>query len=254
MDVRATLRRDGYAHLEGVLSTGACDEFAATRRVQQKRLPNMAHGDAVWDIRCLPGVGGVFGSRWGGEDLIVGFDGVGLREGGEECDGLPWHVDQDSSHEDVACCYQSLIAIKESSAATGTICVLPASHRHRRSLASRLDDEPGGWEFLEIPDDDVLFRQCLPPHCPLLRKGDMLLWDSRTAHMVCPPLDMATERMVVYVCMTPRRFADEETLRLRRHAYANGIATTHWPHWFVDRGEEWGDAQCIGNVERVRLV
>ena len=28
-------------------------------------------------------------------------------------------------------------------------------------LANRLGDGSGGWEFLEIPDDDIIFKQCM---------------------------------------------------------------------------------------------
>ena len=249
-----SLECDGYAVVRKILSTERCSEIAFEIRKESKGLPNMAHSNIVWDVRCLPEIKDIFHILWNDDDIIVGFDGVGTRKKGMDCDGLPWHVDQDGSHGDYVCCYQSIIAIKESSLSTGNICVLPKSHKHHRSLSQRLDDGCGGWEFLEVPDDDIIFKLSFPPHCPELQSGDMFIWDSRTVHMVSKPLNLNTERMVMYMCMTPRSFADEETLRLRKHAYMNGIATTHWPHRFVDRGEEWGNPQCPNNAKRMELV
>lgn len=253
-NVLQSLQRDGYAVVRNILTTEKCNEIALQIKKQSKGLPNMAHSNVVWDVRCLPEIKSIFKMLWNDDDLIVGFDGVGTRKKGTECDGLPWHVDQDGSHGDSICCYQSIIAIKPSSSLTGNICVLPKSHKHHRSLSQRLDDGSGGWEFLEVPEDDIIFKLSLSPYCPNLQSGDMFIWDSRTVHMVSKPIDLNTERMVVYMCMTPRSFAEEETLRLREHAYLNGIATTHWPHRFVDRGEEWGKPQCPKDAKRMELV
>ena len=49
---------------------------------------------------------------------------------------------------------------------------------------------------------------------PALAPGDLLLWDSRTAHRVAGPADPQTTRVVCYVCMTPRRFASPQARAL----------------------------------------
>ena len=37
-------------------------------------------------------------------------------------------------------------------------------------------------------------------------------------------------RHVQYICMTPRRFATEKDLELKKECFDNWLGTTHWPH------------------------
>lgn len=62
--------------------------------------------------------------------------------------------------------------------------------------------------------------------------GDLVLWDSRTMHYACLP-EGDQIRHVQYVCMTPRRFATEKALELKKYCFENYMGTTHWPHWYV---------------------
>ncbi len=197
----------------------------------------MAHSDIVWQLRTDPRITDIFEHIWETSDLVVGFDGVGHRKKSERGFALPWHVDQDESHPDGVQCYQSILAIEPSNEQTGTICVLPKSHKHHKALAKRLGDGSGGWEFLQLPKNDRIFRQCLPPIPVQLQVGDLFIWDSRTAHRVTKPQNTRTERMVVYLSYVPRSFCSDATRKQRLHAYRHGISSTHWPHRFVDRGD-----------------
>jgi hypothetical protein len=38
-------------------------------------------------------------------------------------------------------------------------------------------------------------------------------------------------RHVQYICMTPRKFADDEALEAKKWCFENNVGTTHWPHW-----------------------
>ena len=72
------------------------------------------------------------------------------------------------------------------------------------------------------------------------RAGDAILWDSRLMHCNTPALEPPSAalgyaenellRAAIYVCMTPRRFADRATLALRRSAALAGVGSSHWPH------------------------
>ena len=77
---------------------------------------------------------------------------------------------------------------------------------------------------------------------PLAKKGDLILWDSRTVHGVSPPWtksldqDDAFLRIAVYVCMRPflnMDAASADAMRtVRADAYARGLGTAHMPHLF----------------------
>lgn len=63
-----------------------------------------------------------------------------------------------------------------------------------------------------------------------MNPGDFVLWDSRTIHYAKLP-EGNQIRHVQYICMTPRRFAEESDLKLKKECFDNWLGTTHWPHW-----------------------
>jgi ectoine hydroxylase-related dioxygenase (phytanoyl-CoA dioxygenase family) len=72
---------------------------------------------------------------------------------------------------------------------------------------------------------------------PQLKPGDLLIWDSRTAHRVARQTAGAM-RAVMYLSYVPRAFAKSSSLGERRSFFNKGVCATHWPHRTVDRGEE----------------
>jgi len=56
-----------------------------------------------------------------------------------------------------------------------------------------------------------------------------VIWDSRTLHYACFPQGELI-RHVQYVCMTPRKFGNEEDLALKASLFKSWTGTTHWPH------------------------
>ena len=79
-NVLQSLQRDGYAVVRNILTIEKCNEIALQIKKQSKGLPNMAHSNIVWDVRCLPEIKYIFRMLWNDDDLIVGFDGVGTRK------------------------------------------------------------------------------------------------------------------------------------------------------------------------------
>lgn len=92
------------------------------------------------------------------------------------------------------------------------------------------------WEDLfHFSEEDVqwfkdrgceLVKICLEP-------GDFVLWDSRTMHYARLP-EGDQVRHAQYICMTPRRFASQEALDLRKKCFDDYRGTTHWPHRYFD--------------------
>lgn len=248
------MEKNGYELYKSVITRSECKQLKSQIIKESVRVPHMAHSELMWKLRTDARVKQVFQALWGTDDLIVGFDGVNYRPRNSEGLVLPWHVDQDETHPDGVQCYQSILAIEPSNEDTGSICVLPRSHVHHKALANRLGDGTGGWEFLEIPEGDILFRQCMPPIVPRLDPGDLFVWDSRTAHCVLPPKKINSERIVAYFSYVPRSFCTPEICQTRLRALTDGIATTHWPHRFVDRGQPRCDTHRFEYIERLKLI
>jgi ectoine hydroxylase-related dioxygenase (phytanoyl-CoA dioxygenase family) len=246
------MQSNGYEIFKSVIPSEECEILM--KKIKEYSTPHMAHSELMWNLRTDRRIKSIFERLWQTDDLIVGFDGVNHRSENEDGLVLPWHVDQDESHPDGVQCYQSILAIQESNKITGSISVLPKSHLHHKALANRLGNGSGGWEYLEIPEDDIIFKQCLAPVVPSLERGDLFVWDSRTAHCVLPPEDKNSTRIVAYFSYVPRYFCTPEVCQNRLRAFTEGIATTHWPHRFVDRGDARCNGQSLINIDRLKLI
>ena len=66
-----------------------------------------------------------------------------------------------------------------------------------------------------------------------VKKGGMILWDSRLVHQGSPPKRGRQHpgrwRFVTYVCMGPAAWATEKDLSTKKRAYQNLKSTAHWP-------------------------
>jgi ectoine hydroxylase-related dioxygenase (phytanoyl-CoA dioxygenase family) len=247
MDLDA-LHRRGFCVVRGVL------DDADERRRELLADPS-AHSRGMWRIRTTPRVRACFEALWN-EPLLVSFDGATIKEPGEPGLELGYHVDQEIV-SDECICVQGVVALTESSARTGSVVLVPGSHRHFAALVHR-HGEPvlndvgacdGRWQGFGVPDDDVIFRQCLPPEQPTLAPGDAVFWDSRLLHAVPAAEDPWSERVVAYVSMAPRRWASERTLRARERAFRSGAATTHWPYaMYRRRGALKPPTQIINEI------
>ena len=65
------------------------------------------------------------------------------------------------------------------------------------------------------------------------KAGDLVLWDSRTAHAGKEALKNRAERnfrAVAYLCYTPREIASDSQLKKKQEALKNHRTTSHIPH------------------------
>lgn len=252
MDVRDLnkLERDGFCVLRGVLPAVDTSKLVAMAHREKETHHVMAHSDSMWHIRTS--VRPIFESIYHTDDLITSFDGMTFKYPGGGGLVLGYHVDQEQNESH---CYQSLVALTKSDATTGSVSFLVASHKDHADTLRRYDrgidldtvqdgdgDGDGDpvratWQFLELADGDPLVKRC-DQYTASLKPGDIALWDSRTVHCVVPGTDPLSTRLVAYVCMVPRSFACQTTLRRRRDAFCRGASSTNWPHLFVLRGEK----------------
>lgn len=137
-----------------------------------------------------------------------------------------WHVDQSPlAHPDLDC-IQGLIDLYDADETTGGFCVIPGS-MHKFSELSNVRHSR---DFVAIPVKHDILKVQGQLLCH--RAGDLVLWDSRTAHCNHPALERpATDpndllRLTVYVCMTPYAKASARTIQRRKLAYKYMVRVT----------------------------
>jgi hypothetical protein len=224
------LEKIGFCVLRGVVTPryARCAK-RRIRRILASGLSDVAHSDDMWALRTHSVVRGVFERLWDTKRLISSFEGVTWKAPGERGLVLGTHVDQtfDTGERE---CVQGVLALTPSDRQTGCTALLPGFHKHFGRHVSRSKPPKRGWQSLSLSIPRSYKRTY-----PSLKEGDMLLWDSRVAHLVQPAHDKSSERMVAYVCMVPREKASPRCLKRRASAFQNGVSSTHWPHLFTAR-------------------
>jgi len=183
-----------------------------------------------------------FATIWGDDQLLASFDGANIfrpwhrskqAEILEKTGGSWFHVDQGTTKPGLNC-VQGLVSYMDATPATGGLCVIDGSHKKFADFLKYAATSEK--DFVLVPRGDPLLNQGFK--LVTCRAGDLLLWDSRCIHCntaaLVRPTSPSTEllRFVTYVCMTPRRKATAEVLRLRCLAATQGVTTSHWPHEF----------------------
>lgn len=258
-DIRSLLQEQGYCVVPSVLSSHKATKYKRLLKATCRRAgEDVAHSEQMWRLRTEGAVRAVFQEVWGGEkDLISSFEGVTWKQRGGKGLELGYHVDQQLPPEEGKQCVQAIIALTPSGEERGGTALLPRSHVEYASVLKRNSaPKRRGWQFFNVDDRDPVFKRCPPPVQPLLNAGDMLLWDSRLVHKVPSAKNERKERVVAYVCMTPRKFASRSCIRRRRDAYMKQESSTHWPHIFVRRGknESLGNDAASHNEQRKDLI
>lgn len=175
----------------------------------------VGHTSAAWYIRTRPGVLKAFQSIWGVQDLVVSFDGAGYLPLGFKRKECSWvHVDQGGA--DVFKCVQGFVALTDNDLAT--LGVVPYSHL---DFGKHVLGKKGNY----IPLKHIGIDQVIRVPC---KKGDLVLWDSRLAHMNF--YGEGEERLVQYVSYLPRSKATEKDLLKRRLNWCNKRTTSHWAY------------------------
>lgn len=201
--------------------------------------------DLSWLVRTNANVRRVFESVWKTSELLTSYDGFGLfrpwHHGFPKTLGGWFHVDQGRLKSGQQC-VQGLMSLYDQDATTGGLIVIPGSHKHFDSIAADAEDDS---DFIQLPRESPVWS--MPHRLVTCCAGDFILWDSRCVHCNTPAVEQPTSppgrllRCVVYVCMTPKAWATEETLERRRKGYEMRMTTSHWPHTNV-MGFGWAKA------------
>ena len=202
----------------------------------------------MWKLRTHKKVVRVFQKLWREEDLVCSFDGMSLHRPKELVPSIHsvtrrvdvdkptnWmHLDHtpENPHESV----QAFVSLFENTAEDGCLLVYDGSHLlFDEFFAARAEGEKvaGDNWYLLTPRDHAWFAA---RHCRLVRvaapKGCMVLWNSKTVHSSAFAMEDRVRpmmRMVLYVCMVPRKYVDSKTQKRRRAMVLGGRTSSHSP-------------------------
>ena len=133
---------------------------------------------------------------------------------------------------------QGMVLATPQDAASGGLVVVPGSHGKHEDLARRYGDLGHGLGWYYVVPRDAPELAGLPLVLVEANAGSLILWDSRVAHAVVPPLVDppkaaqhpcgAVLRLAAYVCLTPRAWATDSWVRRRWLAFHQRRATGHW--------------------------
>eukprot|EP00449_Zooxanthella_nutricula_P009700 CAMPEP_0198504300 /NCGR_PEP_ID=MMETSP1462-20131121/10422_1 /TAXON_ID=1333877 /ORGANISM="Brandtodinium nutriculum, Strain RCC3387" /LENGTH=427 /DNA_ID=CAMNT_0044233465 /DNA_START=76 /DNA_END=1359 /DNA_ORIENTATION=- len=195
-----------------------------------------------WHCRALPKVHAAFARVWGTEALHVSFDGFNvMRPAPHPRTSQGWyHVDQSVLSE----CFegvQGLICFRTMRPQDAGLVLVPQSHLDHGARAKRFQEQNDPCIEAYIPIDErpeEMRRIAGRVVKPLLHRGDLILWDSRTVHCNTPADDAAEPadacdlaRLCSYVCMMPAAGTPEHVRRYRTRGVFEGVTTGHSPYF-----------------------
>ncbi|XP_025080920.1 uncharacterized protein LOC112556286 isoform X2 [Pomacea canaliculata] len=260
------LNDKGYCVIPDVLTSDECDVYIGKYRdwlatfgedeapfqrhsiIQSYRV---GHLEPTWEVRLK--AKSVFQTIWQTDKLLSSVDAVAIAEPPEkesqafDTPNTNWfHLDQSAIRVGLHG-YQGAVYLEETSETDYCFRVLVGSHKQYDSFYDR--DEAVArksikLDYYKLNNNDVAWYQqhdCYPSKVPV-PKGGMVVWDSRLVHDNCRPEEGRPNkdrwRFVVFVCMTPARWARKKDLQLKREAYKKLLMTSHWPSQGITFFEE----------------
>jgi len=137
------------------------------------------------------------------------------------------HSDQ-APNKNYFWCVQGLVNLFDNSEKDGGLVVVPGTHQKHHKFFKKIgkDHLEGDWyKFTNNEKADPLFKDAIKV---CAKKGDFLMWDSRTFHCNTVPMTSNT-RACVYICQIPKKFVSEETRGKRKECFENKRCSSHYP-------------------------
>jgi hypothetical protein len=217
----------------------------------------IGHTQTSWDVRQEEGVWDAFARIHKDEDLLVSFDGLSIhfppeitKRGyfrgkiltseekgsspiGKDEKGIWLHTDQKFSSNDY--CIQGMVTLRDVNEGDASLCVIEGSHKYHQELGEKFKLQPK-IDWYKLNDEEMSFllqEKRLPIKIVKAKAGSLILWNSKTFHQGIEsrlPRANPTVRMVIYVCMTPRKWAKKKDLLKKVKAFEEMRTTSHWPH------------------------
>lgn len=214
----------------------------------------VGHHRAAWRIRTHPRVREVFETLYETDQLVTSFDGTCyMRSDLMKRDTNEWmHTDQTMNSRRM--CVQSWVSLTDND--ERCLMVMEGSHReHRRYFADhQVAYSSRNWhkivpEYLDANRDRIKKLR--------VRKGDMVLWDSRTFHRnTYGSVGNGEARIVQYVCMLPKRApGNTASMQKKRQLYFDTRRTTsHWAYPIrvnAKQPQTYGDDSKLIDYDRI---
>ena len=210
----------------------------------------IGHAPFVWQARTNKNVTGVFEEIWGTEELLTSFDAMGILRPEELVEGAHdhsywFHTDQSPKKKGLHC-VQGVLNLEEVCDRDASFACYPTSHKLHEELFQVNQRNPQS-DYYQLSKKDIAWVESgkgLSHLRVVPEKGSLIVFDSRLLHCNVAaeiPRDNPRWRYVIYICMTPRAWADRDTLRARVDAFKKRRMTSHWPHQLRLFPERAGD-------------
>ena len=201
----------------------------------------LGHAQFIWNIRQNPKIVSVFSKLWNckNDELLTSYDGLSIHFP-PEITKRGWYRSNDWLHTDQSYvrnnleCIQSFISGYDIEEGDATLTVLEGSHKFHKEFSKKFNikNTEDWYKLNEIEYKFYIDKGCKRT-CIKCPAGSLVLWDSRTIHSGMESLKERKNpklRFVVYVCQTPRKFANPSILLKKQKAFEEGRITNHWPH------------------------
>tara|TARA_Y100000816_G_C26108450_1_gene590286 strand:+ start:16939 stop:18048 length:1110 start_codon:yes stop_codon:yes gene_type:complete len=246
--IKESLNHDGYVIIENVFTDTEIEEYKCEfmkwynnefiKSFHENIDGNgifkyfeVSHQRFSWLARTNPKVIEIFKNLWDTDEIVTSFDGCCYFNDTWDSSKHPayWtHTDQ-SSQKKGRHCLQSFASFTDNT--ERTLVVYEGSHLlHEEYFQLTGIKTDVDWCVF---DENYIkgleqFKKILT-----VKKGSLVVWDSRTFHQnTAGPPDSNEERLVQYLCYLPKNHEknNEEQQALRRHCYNQRITTAHWPY------------------------
>lgn len=201
----------------------------------------IGHAQCVWDLRQNEKIVEIFAGIWEckKEDLLVSFDGLSFHMP-PETTRRGWNRNHSWLHTDQSYtrtgfeCIQSWVTGLDVNEGDATLAFMEGSNRFHSEFSEHfgVTDKKDWYKLNEQQEAFYIERGCAYKKimCP---RGSMVFWDSRTIHCGSESMrgrNKTNFRAVVYLCYTPRNYANEKKLKKKIKVFEDLRMTSHWPH------------------------
>lgn len=207
---------------------------------------SFAHAQFLWNARQHSNIIQAYQELWcvnNPRDIVTSTDRFCIMKPVKDAPKYkPWpHLDQGPQRPGIQC-VQGFVTLEDVGENEGSLIVYERSHKYFEEFYNKISKDTTladykrpqpDWYVLNLSSDKKWFleEKGCKIHKITCPKGSLVLWDGRTVHYNCGPNEKSDLfRVVLYICMTPRDWCDEENLKKKRQYFAEMQATTHWPH------------------------
>ena len=199
----------------------------------------VGHSQHLWDLRQNEKIVQIFEVLWETKDLLVSFDGMSfappheVTKRGYYRENKWFHFDQAYNNTDFDS-VQSWVTAYDVKPGDATLTFIEGSNSQRPYFVQHHDlSGKENWEKIKDEHIDWFVSRGCRVQDIVCEAGDMVFWDSRTAHAgkeAIKQRDESNFRMVAYLCYTPRSLASDAALKKKEKALKELRTTTHTPH------------------------